>query len=432
MKIAILTVGTFGDAKPNVALSIGLKNSGHDVRIVSSTDSMQYITEHGIDYYSTGFSMKELSSGHDAKKIMEAGEKTKNRFMNMKSYLNNFIESLFMKGLEGCAGYDLIISAGFGVHVGYHVGEALGIPVIPVIYQPQSMTEAYPLCFFKPLPLGKTLSGMYNKLTYESSDVFLKLALKKTLNKCRVKAGLEAGKNMKMHKTLRNNHAPIIYGFSSLILPRPKDYPDNLYFTGYFHLEEDMKYEPPEDFLNFLNNGDKPIHIGFGSITMSNYEDLKTIILESLKLSNRRGVILTGWSGMKFEEKYDHIYVKDSLPHDWLFPKMAATVHHGGAGTVFTSIRAGIPTIAVPYTMDTPFWSRVAYEANVAIKPIKPKELTAKLLADAITKATTDEAIIKRSQVLGENVMRENGVLNAVKIINSYLEDKNFRTVYFS
>ncbi len=241
MKIAILTVGTFGDAKPNVALSIGLKNSGHDVRIVSSTDSMQYITEHGIDYYSTGFSMKELSSGHDAKKIMEAGEKTKNRFMNMKSYLNNFIESLFMKGLEGCAGYDLIISAGFGVHVGYHVGEALGIPVIPVIYQPQSMTEAYPLCFFKPLPLGKTLSGMYNKLTYESSDVFLKLALKKTLNKCRVKAGLEAGKNIDkilIKKDLQGDRDPVRGGVGPLFRPGRRDHRHQAHHSLQRHLDQ--------------------------------------------------------------------------------------------------------------------------------------------------------------------------------------------------
>lgn len=432
MKIVILTAGTFGDVKPNVALAVGLKKAGHDVRIVTSMDGKDYITQHDIDYFSTSFSIKDLSSTNEAKRIMSAGDKTMNRFMDMKSYLNIFIEKLFQKGIEGCAGYDMIIPAGFGLHVGYHVGEALNIPVIPVLYQPQTMTSDLPLCFFPPLHLGYPLTGLYNKFSYELSDDFLTFALKGVVNKCRKSVGLSEIKHYKFHKTLREKHLPIIYGISSLMLPKPSDYGKHLHFTGYFFLEEDKYYQPSQELEDFLKEGSKPVHIGFGSITMKNPDQLEYSILKALEKCKRRAVILTGWGGLKFDTKNDNIFVTQALPHDWLFPRMAANVHHGGAGTVATSIRAGVPTITVPYTMDLPFFSRIAYEAGVAVKPIRPKNLTSDTLAAAIIKATTDKRLIYRAKVLGAKMMQEDGVGNAVAVINRYLSKKNFRTDYFS
>lgn len=432
MKICFLTAGTFGDVKPNVALAVGLKKAGHDVRFISSTDAKDYIIEKGLEYYSADFSIKDLSQEDDAKRIMDSGDKTKNHFLDMKTYLNHFIEKLFMKGIEGGKGCDLLIPAGFGIHVGYHVGEALGVPVIPIIFQPQSMTAQYPLCFFPPLPFGKKIQGVYNKLTYELSDDFLLFAIKKTLNECREKVGLGKGSHMKFHKTLRENHAPIIYAISELVLPKPSDYPDYLHFTGYYFLDGDMEYNASQDLLDFLEDGEKPIHIGFGSITMKNPDSLRDIILEALDLCHRRAVILTGWGGLQINEKRNNIYVAKSLPHDWLFPKMAAIVQHSGGGTTFTNIRSGVPAIPVPFTMDCPFWGRVAYNAGVSVQPLNPKNMTAKILADAINVATTDQKLIERAKVLGERMMQEDGVQNAVAIINHYLENYKFKIYYFT
>jgi sterol 3beta-glucosyltransferase len=117
----------------------------------------------------------------------------------------------------------------------------------------------------------------------------------------------------------------------------------------------------------------------------------------------------------------DHVFKIDAAPFDWLFPRVAAVVHHGGAGTTAAALQAGVPAIVIPFTSDQPFWGRRVYQLGVGPRPIPRKKLTAEKLAQAIRTATSDQAMRHRATELGERIRAEDGVTRAVEVIEHYL-----------
>lgn len=113
----------------------------------------------------------------------------------------------------------------------------------------------------------------------------------------------------------------------------------------------------------------------------------------------------------------DNVFVVDAAPHHWLFPRMAAVVHHGGAGTTAEGVRAGVPSVIVPFIFDQPFWGARIKALRLGPDPIPQKKLSADRLADAISVAVTDLTIKQRAESYGTAIRAENGIGNAVKII---------------
>ena len=111
----------------------------------------------------------------------------------------------------------------------------------------------------------------------------------------------------------------------------------------------------------------------------------------------------------------------ESVPFDWLFPRVAAAVIHGGIGTTAAAMQAGIPAVVVPFTLDQSFWGERAYRLGVAPKPIPHQKLTAGHLAEAIRTVVDDAPMRRRASQLGQTLRSENGVLNAVRILEGYL-----------
>jgi len=144
-------------------------------------------------------------------------------------------------------------------------------------------------------------------------------------------------------------------------------------------------------------------------------------MLKSLELSGQRGVLATGWHGLSQNVQLpDSVFTVESVPHTWLFPQVAAVVHHGGAGTTAAGIRAGVPSIIVPHSVDQPMWGQRIAELGVGPQPIPRKQLTAERLAQAIT-ATGDTAMRARAGALGRQIRAENGVAKAVEILGKLL-----------
>ena len=171
----------------------------------------------------------------------------------------------------------------------------------------------------------------------------------------------------------------------------------------------------------FLDGGDPPVYFGFGSMAGRNPDQLARLIMEALAKSNQRGLLLTGWGGLRAELIPDNVFVLDSAPHSWLFPRMAAVVHHGGAGTTAEGLRAGVPTVIVPFVLDQPFWGARIKTLGLGPDPIPQKDLTADRLADAIKIAVTDSEIKQRSKSYGQAIRAETGISNAIKIIQYYI-----------
>ncbi|MGB7093385.1 MAG: nucleotide disphospho-sugar-binding domain-containing protein, partial [Anaerolineales bacterium] len=122
------------------------------------------------------------------------------------------------------------------------------------------------------------------------------------------------------------------------------------------------------------------------------------------------------------QELPDNVYKVGNIPHSWLFPYMAAAVHHGGAGTTAAVLRAGVPAVLVPYFADQPFWARLVYQLGASPDPIPRGKLSAGKLAAAIQAATRDEQMQNTASQLGDQICRENGIAQAVDLIDGYLQ----------
>jgi sterol 3beta-glucosyltransferase len=209
----------------------------------------------------------------------------------------------------------------------------------------------------------------------------------------------------------------ILYGYSPHVVPVPKDWDDFIHVTGYWFLDPPAGWEPANDLINFLQSGPPPIYIGFGSMPNSKPEETADLVLQALAQTGQRGVLSSGWGGLKKEDLPETVVMIGSMPHSWLFPKMAAVVHHGGVGTTAAGLRAGIPAIVTPFFGDQPYWAQRVYEMGVGPKPIPRRRLTADRLAESIRSVLTDRAMQERAGSLGECIRTENGIARAVKVI---------------
>jgi UDP:flavonoid glycosyltransferase YjiC (YdhE family) len=180
-------------------------------------------------------------------------------------------------------------------------------------------------------------------------------------------------------------------------------------------------YQPSKELVDFINNGSLPIYIGFGSMTSRNPERLTQIVLEALNRTNQRGILLSGWAGLGKVDLPESIFLCDCVPHDWLFPRMAAIVHHGGASTTAEGLRAGVPSIVVPFFGDQPMWGQRVADLGVGPSPIPYKELSVEGLAAAIQQAVSDEAMRSRAIAIGQKIRAEDGITNAIEAFDRHL-----------
>jgi sterol 3beta-glucosyltransferase len=213
----------------------------------------------------------------------------------------------------------------------------------------------------------------------------------------------------------------MLSAYSPSLIPHPPDWPENIHITGYFFLDSQAEWQPSTELKAFLEAGDPPVYIGFGSMAGRNPEQLARLVSEALVKSGQRGLLLTGWGGLRPELVPDNVFVVDAVPHSWLFPRMAAVVHHGGAGTTAEALRAGVPAVIVPFAFDQPFWGARVKALGLGPDPIPLKKLTADALADAIRIAVTDSDMRQRADSCGKAIRTEDGTGNAAKVIQQYL-----------
>lgn len=191
-----------------------------------------------------------------------------------------------------------------------------------------------------------------------------------------------------------------------------------MHVTGYYFFPQDKSYNPPNELKAFLEAGKPPVCVSFGSMVHKNAEKVDKVIRESLKRTNNRGIILSGWGSAKRESTDDVLYL-ESAPHDWLLPECKMVVHHGGAGTTSAALRAGIPQIVIPFMADQPFWGSRVHAIGVAPKPIRVNQLSVDRMVRAMAEAES-KAILERAQAASQRIGSEDGVMNAVKLIESY------------
>jgi sterol 3beta-glucosyltransferase len=238
------------------------------------------------------------------------------------------------------------------------------------------------------------------------------------VNELRERLGLRTYSAVGFYRALRAT--PMLSAYSPTVIPHPPDWPAHVHVTGYLFLDEQPDWQPAPELQAFLDAGAPPVSVGFGSMAGRNPEQLAGLVVAALARSGQRGILLTGWGGLRAAQVPENVFVVESAPHSWLFPRTAAVVHHGGAGTTAEGLRAGVPNVIVPFAFDQPFWGARVQALGLGPQPIPRKKLTADRLAQAIGSAVTDPGMRRRASACGKAIRAEDGVGNAVAVIRRY------------
>ena len=399
MKICILTIGTRGDVQPYIALGLGLKVAGHEVTI-STLDEFEPLV-HQYQLVHNGLRGDFLKAAQDAN-----GQKGGNPFQLIRQYIEMAKDTLNDEW-ESAQKAEIFVynPAAIG---GYHVAEKLGVPSFAAFPAPlYSPTREFPSPF---LPFNNL--GPFNKLSHQLFANMGPIMYRNPINEWR-KTVLELPP-AKGESMLYGAPITKLYAYSEAVVPKPADWDESSIVTGYWFLDAPTSWQPDPELVSFLQEGSTPVYIGFGSMFMNGGKQKAEIILEALRLAGQRCIIATGWGGLTGKDKSKDIFILNAAPHDWLFPKVAAIVHHGGAGTTGAALRAGKPQVICPFVGDQFFWGRRAADLGVSPLPIPQAKLTAEKLADAIKYAISDSNIQRRALSLGETIRVENGIERAV------------------
>jgi len=417
MNITITSHGTRGDVQPYLALAVGLQQAGHQVTLATSYNYTDWIQAYGVQAHPTQFSMQEFMKKPEVQAILKGRNFVKQLrvFREMMSQGPKAMDEVWV----AIQNADFVIQSPASSGA-LEAAQTLGLPVALAYPVPFAPTRAYPSIF-----LGRarfSLGAGYNRLTHALMHRMLWGSMSGPMtNTLRKNLNLPAVHSFAQQAVyMRQKGIPSLYGFSEHVLPKPADWDDYQHITGYWFLEPLADWQPDPALLQFLENGPPPVYLGFGSINLGDSESKTRLILDALKLTGQRGVVLTGWGGLTRLTSPPHIFFVDDVPHNWLFPRMAAVMHHGGAGTTGAGLRAGVPNILTPIGADQFFWAERTVKLGVGPQAPFLKNLTAEKLAQAIHTAVHDPAMRARGAALGEKIRAEDGVARAIEIIERY------------
>lgn len=422
MKILITTLGSHGDVQPYVALAKGLKTAGHHVAICTLEGFRPFIEEHAVEYAYLHNEFFTLMQTQEGQSTIEGGGSKLELIRKAKTILRRVLDEEWQAAQMFQPDLMIYHPKALG---SYHIAEKLQIPAVMSLPLPfYTPTNAFP----HPLIGNVKLGGWLNRLSYWPMT-FATVMYAGMVNDFRAKKlGLRPRSRFaNLLVDAQGNPIPVLYPYSPQLLPVPADYPPHVHVTGYWFLDRNQQWQPPADLVKFLEAGLPPVYIGFGSMGGDKAAQRAEIVLGALVKSGQRGLLASGWGGLQADALPDTVLMIGSAPHDWLFPQVAAVVHHGGAGTTAAGLRAGKPTVICPFIADQPFWGRVIHERGLGPRPIPQQQLTVDGLAAAISAAVSEPGMAQRAAEVGERIRAENGVANAVEIIERIGEQNSTR-----
>lgn len=419
MNITILTIGSRGDVQPYIALGAGLQAAGYEVGLATHENFKTWVESRGLKFFPVAGDPRATLEGEAGRKWLESG---KNPITFMRRMLEAAKPAMFQimdDYWQACQDTDLILFHTLAALPAASIVEKLGIKACPAYLHHVHPTRLYPSALFTPLNI---FGGIYNRLTYSLGGEIYWRFMRPIINQWREqKLQLPPYPKKSPFGEWLKQRQPCLYGFSPYVIPRAPEWGEEINITGYWFLERPKEWRPSAKLVDFLNSGPPPVFIGFGSMTDRKPEEVTELILQALALSRQRGLLLAGWGGLGDAGLSPEVMVIDEVPFDWLFPRTAAVVHHGGAGTTASGLRAGVPSILVPYFADQPFWAWRVRQLGAGPPPVPRKKLTAERLAKAIKETVSNKKMVERAAQLGRQIQMENGVGQAVAVIRQML-----------
>ncbi|XP_024037296.1 sterol 3-beta-glucosyltransferase UGT80A2 [Citrus clementina] len=422
LHIVMLIVGTRGDVQPFVAIGKRLQEDGHRVRLATHANFKDFVLGAGLEFFPLGGDPKILA-GYMVKNkgFLPSGP---SEIPIQRNQLKEIIYSL----LPACKDPDPdtmvpfkpdAIIANPPAYGHTHVAESLKVPLHIIFTMPWTPTSEFPH------PLSRVKQPVAYRLSYQIVDALIWLGIRDMINDFRKKR-----LNLRRVTYLSGSYSspldvPYAYIWSPHLVPKPKaDWGPKIDVVGFCFLDLASTYEPPDSLVKWLEDGEKPIYIGFGSLPVEEPEKMTEIIVKALEITGHRGIINKGWGGLgNLAESKDFLYLLDNCPHDWLFSRCLAVVHHGGAGTTAAGLKAACPTTIVPFFGDQPFWGERVHARGLGPAPIPVDEFSLDKLVDAI-RFMLHPKVKERAVELAKAMENEDGVTGAVKAFYKHFPGK--------
>ena len=415
MIVSILAIGSRGDVQPPAALAVALAARGHDARLIAPEAYASLVAGSGVDFRPISVDVHAEFRSEATRQLFGAGG-------NLIAYANwllttatRITQRIAPEVRDYTKGSDVIVGAGFMQSPGLAAAELWGAPLVSVWFWPGIASEDFLCSLTGPMPLD--LPKWLNRALFLAGDQIIWMLARPIVNHMRTALGLPpSGLSPDLRRAV-NRGAPLLLPYSEALLPRSGEWPANVQVTGYWRLDQRSSWRPSESLKAFLDAGPPPIYVGFGSMAMENPKATMSKVLEAVAQAKTRAVVSAGWGRLQAENVEANICLIGDAPHDWLFPRMSAVVHHAGAGTTGAALHAGKPSVVVPFILDQFFWGAQLHKRGVAPPPIPHKRLTSRKLTEAIVTAVSDPRMRANAEALSARVRAEDGLAQAIATI---------------
>ncbi|MFJ6718772.1 glycosyltransferase [Streptomyces sp. NPDC091259] len=405
MRILITTAGSRGDVAPYTGLGAALRDAGHEVALAATRSFAPLAEEAGLEFRPLPADPRSHGDVRGKRELLRAA-------------------AAFLTDLgEGFAGAvaedtDLLLLSTTTAPLGWHVAEATGIPSMGVYLQPTAPTGDFAPTVAGARSLGRFGNRAAGRFTLHMADRVFEPAVARLRERLELPPLTAARMRRRQQEAAR----PVLHGFSTALVPRPSDWADHLTVTGCWWPYVDAARRLPAELEDFLAAGPPPVLIGFGSMAAGEGERLGAIAVRALRRAGMRGILQSGSAELVAAGAGagDDILGIGDVPHALLFPRLAAVVHHAGAGTAAAAVRAGVPSVTVPVAADQPFWAGRLTAIGAGTAPIPFPSLTAERLADALTTAVRDPSYARAAAAAGRHAAAEDGAGGVVTAVRRF------------
>jgi sterol 3beta-glucosyltransferase len=423
MRIALHTWGTSGDVRPFLALAGGLVAAGHEVTLAYSdlenADYAAWGRRGGFQVEQVGrltLEEDELRALHE--RIVNQSHPLRQMETVARAYLDPLENDMFAAAQRLCGSHDLVIG-----HIIVHPLKAVAmsrrVPYIGVVLQTNSAVSRY-------LPPAATpnLGPWINPLAWKMARFFINRLFRARFNRTRRKAGLEPIKQVLDVQAPEN---PWLHAYSPTLQPPPPDWSPLHRVCGFLDLPQSQEtWTAPSDLERFLQSGPPPVFLGFGSMdrlhsSTDRVEETTRLMVDAVCRAGCRAIVQSRWSMVTDIVDVPEVFRVDQVPHSEVFPRCAAVVHHGGAGTTHAATLAGCPSIVVAHALDQIVWGITLKDLGVAPRVLSRKTLTPAKLASAIVTVLGSPDMARRARALGAKMKQEDGVARAVEAVEEWV-----------
>jgi sterol 3beta-glucosyltransferase len=401
MHVTMLTVGSRGDVQPFVAFGAGLQDAGHRVRVCTHPRFQALVEQLGLEFAPLAQGAVALrGETKEGRRWAQRSSRWMPAWVGLLQDARSVARRRLRDAAQGCDGADVIVASNLAQLLGWQLARDLDVPLVRALLNAPS--------YWMARRARPSLARVLRQVAWLGARPWFDRVRRDALGRGPLPLHEPLG-------ALEQAGQLVLYPFSAAVFPRPEGWGESTVVTGYWFLDRAVDPEPSDALRAFLEAGPAPVYVGFGIQIDHDPRATTATIVEALRRAGRRGVLQRPPAGLAGAALGDDMLAIGGVAHDWLFPRCAAVVHHGAAGTTATALRAGVPAVIVPHNSDQFSWGRRMAELGVSPPPIPRRRLAVDRLEHALIPATTDGELRARAEALGGRIRGEDGVARAVE-----------------